>query len=590
MILVRKNIDRSRTLVGRWIRICKTLAPFGRPHIRLFVTGCLVSLNVVLLRLTLPWLFQSLLKPWLSGSVDLLPEWAWLSEISPGFTIGLLLLIAFVLLGYADYSERLNFSLFTIAAIRDLRAAVYESSIISDVNQRRTDPGDFVARLIGDTARIKAGLKGFLVHVAPMGILYTGVSVVLMYVNLEIGLVFIAGGVLVGGVIVLGAAKTFRRAFKYRTKEGRLAGAVYRGWSGDNAGFRFIRVNKSSGRHEAALTRIEGRITWCAHTIFGVAVVVALYLGIRAIDSHELTAGDLFVVVLYALMLRVPIVHLARRGVRTGKILACGERLCEFLISEHNRSFAQDMLPLQDRIELEAIKVRTNKIHGRKRRLGPVNLTVRAGSRILVVGKNGAGKTTLLKVLAGYIKPAKGNFRWDGKVLDSPMFNSLAQHVDYLDNNLDWPRQRLDLFIGVKSNSISEHDNGLLKACGAMRIIDNLSKGFNSKAASTDFSTTERRTLCLSRLLLSKNTVLLLDDLLDGLSKSKARELLRMIFEARSGVTLILTSYRPVLIELFDRLVELKNGKVFFDGSPYVWSSNTDGVESPVEKNVRAFS
>lgn len=586
ILFIRKSFHKSRTLLGRWIRVCKAFAPFGRPHTSLLMKGCLLALVVVLLRLTLPWLVRSLLKPWLSGSVGLIPEWVWLSEMAPGFTIGMLLLFVLVLLGYTDYCERLYFSVFAIATTRDLRAAVYESSIISDANQRRIDPGDFVARLIGDTARIKAGLKGFLVHVATNGILYAGVSVILMCVNLEIGLVFMAGGILLSGVIVFGAARFFRRAFKYRTREGLLAGAVYRGWSSDNAGCRFIRVNKSSGTHEAALMRIQGRATWCAHTIFGLAVVAALWLGMRAIDSHQLTASDLLVVMLYALMIRAPMVQLARQGVRTGKILACGERLCEFLVREDDHSFAQQLIPLQDPIELEAVKLKTGKIRGRKRRLGPIDLMVHAGSRVLIVGKNGAGKTTLLKILAGYIKPSKGYFRWNGKSLDSVTFNSLAQHVHYLDNNLDWPRQRLDQLIGVKGESLSEHDNSLLKSCGARGIIDNLSKGFNSKTASTDFSTSERRSLCLARLLLSKSTILLLDDFLDGLSKGKARDLLQVIFEARSGATLIVTSCRPVSIEIFDRVIELKKGKVIFDGSPSEWPSNTDGVESKVQEDV----
>ena len=587
ILFLQKSFHKSRALLRRWIRVCKAFARFGRPHTRLFMKGCLLALIVVLLRLTLPWLVRSLLKPWLSGSVGLIPDWAWLSEMSPGFTIGILLLFVFVLLGYTDYCERLYFSVFAIATTRDLRAAVYESSMISDTNQRRLDPGDFVARLIGDTARIKAGLKGFLVHVATNGILYAGVSVILICVNLEIGLVFMAGGIFLSGVIVFGAARFFRRALKYRTREGLLAGAVYRGWSSDNAGRRFIRINKSSGTHEAALMRIQGRATWCAHTIFGLAAVAALWLGMRAIDSHRLTASDLLVVMLYALMIRAPMVQLARQGVRTGKIFACGERLCEFLVRKHDHSFAQQLIPLQeDRIELEAVKLKTGKLRGRKRRLGPIDLMVHAGSRVLIVGKNGAGKTTLLKILAGYIKPTKGYFLWNGKSLDSVTFDSLAQHVHYLDNNLDWPRQRLDQLIGVKGESLSEHDNSLLKSCGARGIIDNLSKGFNSKTASTDFSTSERRSLCLARLLLSNSTILLLDDFLDGLSKGKARDLLQLIFEARFGATLVVTSCRPVSIELFDRIIELKKGTVTFNGLPSEWSSNTDGVESEVQEDV----
>ena len=103
-------------------------------------------------------------------------------------------------------------------------------------------------------------------------------------------------------------------------------GIRHSGTSSDFAG-----INQGSADVEAAVTRIQGLTTWAAHGIYGLAVIGALGVGLHAVGTGSMALGHLLVFVLYALTLRAPCVQLARQGARTGKILACGYRLCEVL-------------------------------------------------------------------------------------------------------------------------------------------------------------------------------------------------------------------------------------------------------------------
>jgi hypothetical protein len=84
--------------------------------------------------------------------------------------------------------------------------------------------------------------------------------------------------------------------------------------------------------------------------VFGVAVLLALWTGASAIEAGRLAAGDLVLFMLYALMMRSPIVQLTRQGCRSGKILATGYRLSQLL--ERGARPSGPAVPVDPRMEL----------------------------------------------------------------------------------------------------------------------------------------------------------------------------------------------------------------------------------------------
>src|SRR5262245_16905719 len=162
-----------------------------------------------------------MLAPLLSGAVA--REEATLDLLAEPLFFGMLLLALLIALGFADHLMRLKFAQFAIGTVRDLRARALRSAMQIDPRIRPWAPGDLVARLIGDTARVKEGLKGFLVHVATNGLMLTGVSIALLCAHAALGAIFAASYAVVGIVVVYGATLVYRQSTKQRRKEGRLA-------------------------------------------------------------------------------------------------------------------------------------------------------------------------------------------------------------------------------------------------------------------------------------------------------------------------------------------------------------------------------
>lgn len=558
----------------RWVLVFRSLAPFARRHQQWLLKGILAAFFVVGLRLSLPWPFRLVLEPWLSGqTLQSVGALTWIPiEINPVIAMGGIFLLLMLGMGYADFAERVNFARFAIGLVKDLRAKAFRGISREGTLNQSTVSGDLVARLIGDTARMKTGLQGFLVHVATNGLLFAGVIIILIWMDLTLGLIFATAGLMAGIVAAFGASRIFRKALKHRKKEGKLAKDIERSSRGDLLKGRFAKVNRSSGLHEASLTRLQGLTTWSAHGILGVAVMASLWVGVDGVSAGRLTAGDMFVFFAYVLMIRAPMVQLTRQGGRTGKIIAAADRVVQLLSAgEDLRVVSLPLAPLRDRLRLVGVKVSGAKHLARQRMIGPIDLDIPVRQRTAIVGKPGSGKTTLLELIAGNRKPKRGYVLWDG--VDSGEIARLAwsQEIAYLPEDPSWRRRPIREFLGLPNGAASERTLKLIRACGARSLIKRLPRGLDSRVGSADLSFDERKSLGLARIILSNASLWLLDDPAGVLSGRNAKKLVRTVLEAADGATVILTFNRPVAIERFDRVIELRRGRIVFDGQPAEW-------------------
>lgn len=563
---------RRRSMTSRWIRILRAIGPFGRRHRRPFVLGALAALFVVAIRLVLPWPLRALMEPWLgesagraTGLLALFP-----TSVNPALAMGGLFLFLVLSLGFVDYLARLNFARFAIGTIRDLRAEAFRRAVHVESQSRAMGSGDLVARLIGDTARIKAGLKGFLIHVVTNGVMFAGVTGVLLWIDFAIGMIFVAAGVLVAISTSWGACAMFHRALKYRNKEGQLADHIHETWQDEGAMSAFGEVNDSSGRHEAALTSVQGAATWAAHIILGVAVVAALWVGTNAVAAGRVAAGDLLVVMMYALMIRAPIVQLARQGTRTGKILACGHRL-ERLLGNGSDVDQVAVRPLRQELRLEGARLATRRAGKRIRRLGPIDLRIPAGQHVAIIGKAGSGKTTLLELIAGMHSLRDGRLVWDGQDVSRAGAEALSEEVAFLPHSPTWSRRRVSEMLETRNDTLDEVTLKLLRWCGAKSLLKRLPEGMATKLGSAELSPRERSALALACVVRGEQSLWLLDDPVNIRKKSKARKLIKRILMTKPEVTKVVTLSRPIKLKKFDRVIVMKRGRVAFDGTPQQW-------------------
>ena len=320
--------SNQTNLWARSVRVLKGLAPHSRRHMKALALGAFGACCMVVARLALPWPLRAVAETWMdpaarTGNVTT-------SGIDPVLGMGVMFLALILLLGFSDYFARLYFARFSIGTVRDLRGSVFRSVVNTPAKRRKKRPGDLVSRLVGDTARIKAGMQGFLLHVCTNGLTLIGVTAIVLWMNVQLGLIFALAVVATVVVSVVTAGKVFRKALKVRKKEGQLADQIQSTVEKKKKQRAEVKqLNRSSGRHEASLTHLQGIATWISYGTFGVAMLAAIMIGSGAVTSGALPAADMVVVMMYALTMRGPIVRLARQGARTGKVLGPAYRLLQ---------------------------------------------------------------------------------------------------------------------------------------------------------------------------------------------------------------------------------------------------------------------
>jgi ABC-type multidrug transport system ATPase subunit len=212
------------------------------------------------------------------------------------------------------------------------------------------------------------------------------------------------------------------------------------------------------------------------------------------------------------------------------------------------------------------VAIRTKGLHkdyGDRPALAPLDLSVAAGQRVVIIGHNGSGKTTLLRMLAGLLQPSGGGAEVFGEpagslparrrlawLSDTPVFYddlSVIEHLEYIArlHGVDQWRPLAD---------------ELVERVGLTARIDDLpttfSRGLRQKAA-----------ICLA--FVRPFEVLIVDEPFVGLDTPGRNALLSLFDDAQSrGRTLLVATHELTTVATSDRVIALRSGEVVYDGGP----------------------
>ena len=521
---------------------------FSKRHRGLFIKGSLAAIAVVAARLALPWPLRAIAE--IVASSD---GAAGSLAISNNEVIrqSLLFLCCIAALGLFDYVARLFFSRFSIATTRDLRQAAFSTALGIDVASRKAATGDLVSRLIGDAGRVKAGMQGFLLHVATNGLLFAGVTVILFTIDPRMGMLFGFAAIVTGAITIWGARSIFRMSLQHRRKEGQLANKIHSSLRKTHDKSKLKNINKTSGRYEASLTRLQGRITWFAHVIFGVTVVGSLWLGVQAASQGSVAVGDIVLFMLYALMIRGPIIRLCRQGTRTGKILGPAYRLVQMLqapTAPNDEKPSLRLRSLKTRVELKGLRASVPADETSVATIiGPLDLALGRGERVAIVDASGVALRPLLEILAGHRNADEGSVTWDSALLKHANRRALRNQVAL-----------------ISADPL------------ASRTMEPLAERFRQLSIAA-------RQRASVRLYLEPD---------EGLVPDDARQVLESLSadnQENSPTTMVATR-RDIGLDAYDRVVHVENGRIVFDGNKRGWRgmhSNSVTADLPVESKSR---
>ncbi len=225
-------------------------------------------------------------------------------------------------------------------------------------------------------------------------------------------------------------------------------------------------------------------------------------------------------------------------------------------------------------LEVRGLKVAYGGINAVK----GIDLDVRAGELVALIGANGAGKTTTLKALAGLLKPAAGSVRYDGHdVTGTPAFELVRRGLALVPEGRG-VFARLTVAENLAMGAYIRDDKAAIAAdCEhAYATFPRLAER-RSQLAGT-LSGGEQQMLAIARALMCKPRLLLLDEPSMGLAPivvQKIFETIRAV--AREGVTLLLIEQNARLaLQTCDRGYVMESGLITLSGEAKALLDNPD--------------
>jgi energy-coupling factor transport system ATP-binding protein len=199
-----------------------------------------------------------------------------------------------------------------------------------------------------------------------------------------------------------------------------------------------------------------------------------------------------------------------------------------------------------------------------------VDLTVREGELVAIVGTNGSGKTTLLRALSGLLRPWRGSVEIDGASVQARGARYIARCVAHVFQNPE---------SGFVADTVAEELSHTPRTLGwnEEAVKRNLAESLDrfglvglAKANPYTLSGGQKRRLSVAAALVSGPRALLLDEPTFGQDRASALALMREVVALRDrGLAVVAATHDPGLIlEDADRVVALAEGMVVFDGPP----------------------
>jgi len=217
--------------------------------------------------------------------------------------------------------------------------------------------------------------------------------------------------------------------------------------------------------------------------------------------------------------------------------------------------------------------------------LREVDLTVRQGEFVAIMGRNGAGKTTLLKQCIGLLKPDVGHVRVLGQDTQHIPVDELAQHVGYVPQNpnallfADTVDDEL-AFTRRAQGMQAADDTPLLQTLGLADMHDRYPR---------DLSVGERQRVALAAVLVSEPELLLLDEPTRGLDYAQKRRLIAFLnTQKQRGQTIVMVTHDVELVaQCAERVVLMGDGEIVVDGPVREVMSDSQVFASQINKLFR---
>jgi len=455
----------------------------------------------------------------------------------------------------------------------------------------RRNVGSIMSRMTNDTSSLYDVLIDGIPIILNQGILLIFIPTAMLLMNWHVAI----WTLLPVPIVMFGVYKFRRRMMRvwsrFHHSNARLSSAL----SGVLQGTRVVKAfhgeEREKSRFGRRLTDVAGLgyVTESSWATFFPMVLFLMWIGTfvvwivggRSIMNGSMTLGQLFGILAYAGMMQQPMMMLQRIVDWTSRSLTAAERVFEVIdtpIDIENSPHAVAMPQVDGAVTFRDVHFSYDKtrevIHG-------IDLEVKAGEMIGIVGASGAGKSTLINLLLRFYDPTQGTISLDGVDLRNIVIDDFRKQVGVvLQESYLFPGSIKDNIAYGRPDCSLQEVIEAAKAANAHHFIVNFPDGYDTYVGERGqrLSGGERQRIAIARAILHNPKVLILDEATSSVDTETERMIQEALEHLVTGRTTFAIAHRLSTLREANRLIVMEDGKIVEMGTHDELLDKEDGV------------
>lgn len=297
--------------------------------------------------------------------------------------------------------------------------------------------------------------------------------------------------------------------------------------------------------------------------------VIILWVGAKLVISGKISIGQLITFNALLVYFTTPIENIINLQNKIQSAKEANNRLNEVYYEKSEFENNQNTKLKIDKLRTIDLKNISFKYGIGHDLLKNINLTIREGEKICIIGTSGSGKTTLAKLIVGFQKPTEGKITINNYDMDKINKKTIRYFINYL------PQQPYlftgtiieNLTFGIYKDISQEKIEEACRIAAILGDIEKMPLKFNTKFSDGfGLSGGQKQRIALVRALLSDSPILILDEATSGLDIQTEKLIINNLLKLKNK-TIIFIAHRLAIAEKTDRIIVMNRGKISEMGS-----------------------
>ncbi len=302
----------------------------------------------------------------------------------------------------------------------------------------------------------------------------------------------------------------------------------------------------------------------------GIFNIIIIWFVIDLWKKGIVSTGTIVLVQVYVLTSFNIVWNISRSIIRASSALSDANEMVKIFNQEP--SVKDPLIP--EEIKMDKGEIKFDNVSFNYSDSNPVfknlNLTIKSGEKVALVGHSGAGKTTIVKILLRFIDVQGGKIEIDGQNIKNVLQDDLRDQIAYVPQDPSLFHRSLSENISYAKPDVSfEKIIDVARRAYAHEFIENLVHGYDSLVGERGIKLSggERQRIVIARAMLKDAPIIVLDEATSSLDSLAEEKIQKALEELIHGKTTIVIAHRLSTIRKMDRIIVFDQGKIIEMGS-----------------------